>query len=1447
MSRFTEKKLPAKLFCHTSKGMAAFSVFILSFLLLSPYLWSQDVAITTPDYLWLNQVDLPTIISGDLNYDDLTIAIATGPQGNVYTLTFGKGVDKRDSDGNLLQTGFIAASQLDSPRDIAVDDQGYIYIADYIAGGDTFLDDGKIRVFDLNGNYLTDQTIFTSFYRPLGLDILGNKIYVAEYYDGLQGPEKGSTFSRIRIYDKVTKAVLKENMQGVVVPLRIAVDSYENIYVSQAGNNDPSVTVFNSSLQVMGELPGIVSPGSILVDDFDFIHVIEYGSHFDFSDFINFETLAFGDILDISEAMMLGIQNEEFFIKVYRPDKTLTNTLLDHVDFPVDLAMNSCEKFYIDNTTIFGSYIPFLGYTPSRLEFDLEIYKRTPTFDAAESPEITCGGNIEVVQIPGENYAIVEFPDAIATDNCSVAVIQTKGPGAGSQFPIGENIIEFTATDAAGNTATCSFSIIVNNNDLPPQFTDCPVNMELFSDTGKCGAVAIFDTPAATDELGGVEVNQIIGQPSGSLFPVGDTQVNFQAIDEQGNTSNCSFTISVSDGESPVSDCPANLVDLVDFGVTGLIVEYADPVASDNCSGLSIEQIAGMPSGSSFPVGVTENIFLVTDASNNIATCSFTITIEENADAEDPVITCPASFSVPSTSDSCGALVNYSVPEATDNSGEVSLGHIAGPAPGEFFEIGPTMVTYRAVDAAGNSVNCSFTITVNDGQAPIIENCPGDQQEIIATEEFILPDYRNQLTISDCSANIVITQTPQPGTTISETTLVKITAEDEAGNISGECAFQVIIEKEALQITSCPSAKTVQIDGNCGFILPDYSAEVSTNHTSVIIQAPLPGTEVTADMNVLFTATDINGNSATCEMPVKLEDAEIPTITCPADKEFTFDPAHGFTVPDFTAEVVANDNCDFQVVQQPGPGTIIFNTQEVVLTATDTSRNQSSCNFYLSLTEVMPPAVQITSCPGFKTLNLNSGCTTEIPDLTGEISTNISADIVQSPEAGTLITENTSVVIIVTNANGNQDTCTVPIAVQDVTPPTIRSCPANKEFTFDPTDGFTVPDFTTEVVVEDHCSFEIVQEPGPGSVISKNNSEITFTVTDNSGNSSSCSFWLNLSEEVALEVSCPGAQQGELSSNCDYILPDFTTLGGVNFENAVITQEPQPGNILYSDSQITLTAALEGNYTSCSFDLILKDNRPPEVKCVSSLVLKLDNSGTANINPLDIDAGSTDNCDIFSRTLSRSLFTADDLGDQKVMLTVADASGNESSCESIIIIEAFEKPVSPVQCAATISLQLDENRSALLDPADLHTGESGSLQFTVSKEEFNCGDIGEQIILFSYITPSEEGSCQIKIIIEDPGGYCNLMVDEPIDPVPFVILYPNPGDGMVKIYTSADINLKMAEVFDMRGRFLFAKNLSDTSSNLYSVDLTMYQTGVYTIKLNGDDKEYVRRAIIRNN
>ena len=88
-----------------------------------------------------------------------------------------------------------------------------------------------------------------------------------------------------------------------------------------------------------------------------------------------------------------------------------------------------------------------------------------PTEIDTVKPNISCPSNITVAIPATENTVIVTFETPVATDNISAVTSQSEGLPSGSQFPLGTTTNSFTAKDAAGNSATCSFNVIVTQSE----------------------------------------------------------------------------------------------------------------------------------------------------------------------------------------------------------------------------------------------------------------------------------------------------------------------------------------------------------------------------------------------------------------------------------------------------------------------------------------------------------------------------------------------------------------------------------------------------------------------------------------------------------------------------------------------------------------------------------------------------------------------------------------------------------------------------------------------------------------------------------------------------------------------------------------------------------------------------------------------------------------------
>jgi len=270
-----------------------------------------------------------------------------------------------------------------------------------------------------------------------------------------------------------------------------------------------------------------------------------------------------------------------------------------------------------------------------------------------ESPTLSCPANITVSSDPSTCEAAVSWPTPLVDDNCAGAMITSNTHNPGDIFPLGFTYVTYTAEDAYGNTATCTFYVhIIDVTD--PQVV-CPQDITVSNDAGACGANVMWEEPFPVDNCTGVSIAGVTHN-SGDFFPVGTTIVTYDIVDSAGNTTSCSFSITVEDNEDPVLTCPADMTISTSPGTCqGGTATWTAPGVTDNCAGAAISSSTHM-SGDFFPLGTTTVTYTAIDGAGNTTTCSFDVTV---ADLEDPVVTCPADITIVVDRGECEAVANF--------------------------------------------------------------------------------------------------------------------------------------------------------------------------------------------------------------------------------------------------------------------------------------------------------------------------------------------------------------------------------------------------------------------------------------------------------------------------------------------------------------------------------------------------------------------------------------------------------------------------------------------------------------------------------------------------------------------------------------------------------------------------------------------------------------------
>src|SRR5439155_26530642 len=80
----------------------------------------------------------------------------------------------------------------------------------------------------------------------------------------------------------------------------------------------------------------------------------------------------------------------------------------------------------------------------------------------AQKPSITCPASIVKSADPGVCTTTVSWAAPVASDNCAIASVICV-PASGSTFTLGLAIVTCTATDTSSNTASCTFTVTVQD------------------------------------------------------------------------------------------------------------------------------------------------------------------------------------------------------------------------------------------------------------------------------------------------------------------------------------------------------------------------------------------------------------------------------------------------------------------------------------------------------------------------------------------------------------------------------------------------------------------------------------------------------------------------------------------------------------------------------------------------------------------------------------------------------------------------------------------------------------------------------------------------------------------------------------------------------------------------------------------------------------------------
>ncbi|TES36669.1 YSIRK signal domain/LPXTG anchor domain surface protein, partial [Staphylococcus epidermidis] len=716
----------------------------------------------------------------------------------------------------------------------------------------------------------------------------------------------------------------------------------------------------------------------------------------------------------------------------------------------------------------------------------------------------------------------------------------------------------------------------------------------------------------ARDNSGQAVTNKVDGLPDGVTFDkatntisgtpseVGSYDITVTTTDESGNSETTTFTIDVEDTTKPTVESVADQTQEINTEMTPIKIE-----ATDNSGQAVTNKVDGLPDGVTFDeatntisgtpseVGSYDITVTTTDESGNATETTFTIDVEDTIK--------PTVESIAGQTQEINTEMTPIKIEATDNSDQTVTNKVEGLPDGVTFDettntisgtpskVGSYDITVTTTDESGNSETTTFTISVEDTTKPTVEDITDQTQEVN-----------------------------------TEITPIKIEARDNSGQ-----------------------AVTNKVDG-----LPDgVTFDEATNTIS-----GTPNEVGSYDIKV--TTTDESGNSETTSFTIDVEDTTKPTVEDIADQTQEVNTEiTPITIEseDNSGQAVTNkvdglpDGVTFDEATNTISGTPSeVGSYDITVTTTDENGNSETTTFTIDVEDTTKPTVEdITD----QTQEINTEMTLikiEATDNSGQAVTNKVEglpDGVTFDEATNTISGTPSevgsydITVTTTDENGNSETTTFTIDVEDTTKPTVEDIANQTQEVNTEITPITIEseDNSGQAVTNkveglpDGVTFDETTNTISGTPSKVGSYDIKVTTTDESGNSETTTFTIDVEDTTKPTVESVADQTQEVNTEITPITIESEDNSGqtvtnkvdglpngVTFDETTNTISGKPSEVGSYDITVTTTDE-SGNATETIFTIDVEDTTKPTVESIANQTQEVN----TEITPIKIEA--TDN------------------------------------------------------------------------------------------------------------------------------------------------------------------------------------------------------------------------------
>jgi hypothetical protein len=464
-----------------------------------------------------------------------------------------------------------------------------------------------------------------------------------------------------------------------------------------------------------------------------------------------------------------------------------------------------------------------------------------------------------------------------------------------------------SSPDACAQPVTSSTSTLFSADVTDPVAVG--QNITVYLDAAGMATITAADVDAGSSDNCSIPSLTV----SESSFNCNDTGINpvvLTVTDASGNTDMANTTVTIADTNSPVVITQNITVYLDASGNASITAADVDNSSYDAC-GITTLAI-NTSSFTCSDVGANPVTLTVTDNNSNSKSKEATVTV---VDTVSPTVV-TQNITVYLDASGNATITPYDI----DNGSSDACGIFGQSLDVSSFtcaDVGPNPAVLTVTDMNSNSKSKAATVTVVDTVSPTVVtqnisvyldgsgNASITPSDVDGGSSDACDIFSSSLDVSSFTcANVGTNQTV-------------LTVTDNNSNSRSKSATVMVIDTVS-PVISCPGPQMVSADpGTCEGTVPNLVALsfASDNCGIASISQDIPagttfGSSNNDDLTVTLTATDVNGNTSSCEVVLTLEDAEPPELTVISTPITLWPPNHKYETIDLSQLIISvNDNC----------------------------------------------------------------------------------------------------------------------------------------------------------------------------------------------------------------------------------------------------------------------------------------------------------------------------------------------------------------------------------------------------------------------------------------------------------------------------------------------------------------------------------------------------------